>query len=45
MRRGVLVVGFRTARASRWIRWLDSGVGGGLLAFVIARWVERAVVG
>ena len=45
MRRGVLVVGLRTGRVSRWIRWLDSGVGDGLLAFVIARWVDRAVVG
>lgn len=45
MRRGVLVVGFRTERVSRWIRWLDSGVVGGSLVSGAADSIREDVVG
>ncbi len=44
MRRGVLVVGLRTARESRWIRWLGSGLAGILSASVRSKFMGRAVV-
>ena len=43
MRRGVLVVGLRTARASRWTRWLDSDLAGILSASATSGFMGRAV--
>ena len=45
MRRGFLVVGLRTARASSWIRWLDSDLAGVLSASATSRFYGQKCSG